>query len=122
MRGSPIKDPTARALLVAIRRGRLDLIGILADCVEELGDERGHYLRIVLREYDTRLVSFGAGSYGAWYRTTPEFRTAQWDWLRTTVGDLFGRRWQYLSHAEAARLMRPPGPAGPKGAHETRHS
>jgi hypothetical protein len=104
-RGEPIADPTARRLLVLVRQGRLDLIGILADHVEELGDERGYDLRIVLKCYDARLES-----YGLWYRTGPAYRTAQWNWLRTTVGSLFGRRWQYLLHTDVARLMRPPDP------------
>jgi hypothetical protein len=93
-RGPPIYDGTARALLVQIRQGRLDLIGILADHVEELGDERGDCLRIVLRCYDARLRSYGPG-----------YEADVWNWLRVEVGSMFGRRWQWLYHAEVVELM-----------------
>jgi hypothetical protein len=39
-RGPPIRDPIARRLLVQIREGRLEVIGVLADHLEEQGDPR----------------------------------------------------------------------------------
>jgi hypothetical protein len=100
-RGAPIHDGTARNLLVLIRQGRLHLTGVLADHLEEIGDPRGDFLRIVLKCYDSRLQS-----YGLWYGATPAYRTAQWNWLRTTVGNLFGRRWQWVPYFEVAELMK----------------
>jgi hypothetical protein len=96
-RGKPIYDPVARRLLVAIREGRLECVAELADHLEETGEPRAHYLRIVLECYEARL----------WHYTP----TDAWNWLRTETGSTFGRRWYGLDRDEAARLMGlPPDP------------
>jgi hypothetical protein len=110
-RAKPIKDPTARNLLVLIRQGRLDLIGVLADVVEESGDPRCHELRQLLAFRDD-LARKATGQ--PWLGPGPppkpwEVTVVLHDCLRCQVGQLFSRRWPRLPYAEAARLMGLPG-------------
>jgi hypothetical protein len=95
-------------LLARIGAGRLELIGVLADLLEEQGDTRCVALR---READ-----FLDDLARAWERLPPPPPTDEglarlamlYDMCRQDIGRLFGRRWRSLSPARALRLLRPP--------------
>jgi uncharacterized protein (TIGR02996 family) len=98
-------DAVAARLLVRVRQGHVEVVGVLADHLEEQGDPRVPHLRQLLATHAEMLAESDARDWShVSHWTHWEDIAYKHGWLRFRVGAAFGRYWKNMELADLARV------------------